>query len=164
MRRVRLKAQSNRFLNKNLVRFVALEANAFVLEANIKRILVTMNRLKAVTFAVFIGFAVFACSDDKARRFEFNIAASKSYEASLFRQNCAICHGQEANGKEMDGRLIPSLRYGEAETKTEEEIYLQIKEGKLPMPAFKNQLTEEEIHRMVKFIRRDLQGKSETDK
>ncbi len=30
------------------------------------------------------------------------------------------------------------------------------------MPAFENQLTEEEIRRMVKFIRHDLQGKSET--
>ena len=91
------------------------------------------------------------------------IAESKSYEASIFRQNCAICHGQEANGKEMDGRLIPSLRYGAAATKSEEEIYSQIKEGKLPMPAFKNQLTEEEIQKMVKFIQRDLQGKRETN-
>ncbi len=114
-------------------------------------------KLSAAFFA--IALAVFACSNGAARRNEYNIAASKSYEASLFRQNCAICHGQEANGKEMDGRLIPSLRYGDAETKTEQEIYTQIKEGKLPMPAFKNQLTEEEINRMVKFVRRDLQGK-----
>lgn len=89
------------------------------------------------------------------------IADSKSYEASLFRQNCAICHGTEANGKEMDGRLIPSLRYGAAATKTEAEIYEQIKHGKLPMPAFEKQLTEEEIQKMVKFIRHDLQGKTD---
>ncbi len=94
----------------------------------------------------------------------FVIADSKSYEASMFRQNCAICHGNEANGKEMDGRLIPSLRYGDAATKTEQEIYTQIHDGKLPMPAFKNQLTEEEIQKMVKFVRRDLQGKSDAEK
>ncbi len=123
-----------------------------------------MKYLKCFTVGLFAALAIFACSTGKAGRSGIIIADSKSYEASLFRQNCAICHGQEANGKEMDGRQIPSLRYGEAETKTEEEIYLQIKEGKLPMPAFKNQLTEEEIRRMVKFIRRDLQGKSETDK
>jgi mono/diheme cytochrome c family protein len=29
------------------------------------------------------------------------------------------------------------------------------------MPSFKNQLTEEEIRKMVKFVRRDLQGKEE---
>ncbi|MEP6900672.1 MAG: cytochrome c, partial [Actinomycetota bacterium] len=108
---------------------------------------------------LFIAFAV-ACQQTETKR-SFIIADSKSYEASLFRQNCAICHGQEANGKEIDGKLIPSLRYGDAEKKTEEEIYLQIKEGKLPMPAFKNQLTEDEIRRMVKFVRHDLQGKDD---
>jgi len=120
-----------------------------------------MNYLKFIAVFVFVIFAVFACSSGSAKRNEYSIADSKSYEASLFRQNCAICHGQEANGKEMDGKLIPSLKYGDAEKKTEEEIYQQIKEGKLPMPAFKNQLTEEEIRRMVKFVRRDLQGKEE---
>jgi len=115
-------------------------------------------RIKIFVLGVFAVFAVAACSTGKAKRNELVIADSKSYEASLFRQNCAICHGQEANGKEMDNRLIPSLRYGDAAKKSEEEIYLQIKEGKLPMPAFKNQLTEDEIRRMVIFIRRDLQG------
>jgi cytochrome c553 len=116
-------------------------------------------KTKIIALICFAAFAVFACSSGKAKRNEFVIAESKSYEASLFRQNCAICHGQEANGKEMDGKLIPSLRYGAAAQKSEDEIYLQIKEGKLPMPAFKNQLTEEEIRKMVQFVRRDLQGK-----
>ncbi len=116
-------------------------------------------RLKILVVLMLTIFGIAACLQTQSKRNEFNIADSKSYEASLFRQNCAICHGQEANGKEMDGRLIPSLRYGAAATKSEEEIYLQIKEGKLPMPSFKNQLTEEEIKRMVQFVRSDLQGK-----
>ena len=115
-------------------------------------------RLKILVVLTLTIFGIAACLQTQSKRNEFNITDSKSYEASLFRQNCAICHGQEANGKEMDGRLIPSLRYGPAAQKSEEEIYLQIKEGKLPMPSFKNQLTEEEIRKMVKFIRRDLQG------
>ena len=118
-----------------------------------------MNYLKITALASFAVFAVFACSSGSATRHEFKIAESKSYEASIFRQNCAICHGQEANGKEIDDKLIPSLRYGDAANKTEEEIYNQIKEGKLPMPAFKNQLTENEIRQMVQFVRRDLQEK-----
>lgn len=118
--------------------------------------------LKTFTILSFVAFAVLACENGKgSRNKSYVIADSKTYEASLFRQNCAICHGQEANGKEIDGKIIPSLRYGEAEKKTEQEIYDQIKNGKLPMPAFKDQLTEEEIQKMVKFIRRDLQGKDE---
>ncbi len=122
------------------------------------------RRSKILVVLTLTIFGIAACLQTQSKRNEFNIADSKSYEASLFRQNCAICHGQEANGKEMDGRLIPSLRYGDAAQKSEEEIYLQIKEGKLPMPAFKNQLTEDEIRKMVQFIRRDLQGKQETEK
>jgi len=117
-------------------------------------------KIKFVIVFIFIAFSI-ACTQTPPKR-SIVIAESKSYEASLFRQNCAICHGTEANGKEIDGKLIPSLRYGAAEAKSEEEIYQQIKHGKLPMPAFENQLTEEEIRRMVKFIRHDLQGKSET--
>lgn len=120
-----------------------------------------MKSLKLIILFAFVVFAIVACENGKTGQYSFVIADSKSYEASLFRQNCAICHGTEANGKEMDGRLIPSLRYGDAATKTEQEIYTQIRDGKLPMPAFKNQLTEEEIQKMVKFIRRDLQGKRE---
>ncbi len=117
-----------------------------------------MFKLKFFIVISFLAFAISACVKSESKH-EFNIAESKSYEASLFRQNCAICHGQEANGKEMDGKLIPSLRYGEAATLTEEQIYTQIHDGKLPMPAFKNQLTEDEIRKMVKFVRHDLQGK-----
>jgi cytochrome c553 len=118
-----------------------------------------MSFLKISIVIIFIAFAI-ACTQTESKRRSIVIADSKSYEASLFRQNCAVCHGQEANGKEIDGKIIPSLRYGDAEKKNEEEIYLQIKEGKLPMPAFKNQLTDDEIKRMVKFIRHDLQGKN----
>ncbi len=123
-----------------------------------------MKSLKISLIFSCVICGVFACSNDNAARREFKIADSKSYEASIFRQNCAICHGSEANGKEVDGKLIPSLRYGDAANKTEEEIYNQIKEGKLPMPAFKNQLSEKEIRQMVLFVRRDLQGKQETEK
>lgn len=123
-----------------------------------------MLRFKLAVFSVFAVFAAFACSGGEPKRKEFVIAESKSYEASLFRQNCAICHGQEANGKEMDGKLIPSLRYGEAAKKTEAEIYDQIAHGKLPMPAFRNQLSEKEIRGLVRFIRSDLQGKPETER
>lgn len=120
-----------------------------------------MQVLKVIIVVVLIAFGVFACSNGNRARREFVIADSKSYEASIFRQHCAICHGAEANGREVDGKLVPSLRYGAAANKTEAEIYDQIANGKLPMPSFKKQLTEEEIRKMVKFVRRDLQGKME---
>lgn len=116
-------------------------------------------KLKILVTLVFLSIFIGACMKTQSSGNDFVIEDSKSYEASLFRQNCAVCHGREALGKEVDGKLIPSLRYGEAATKSETEIYNQIKYGKLPMPAFKDQLTESEIKKMVHFIRHDLQGK-----
>ncbi len=118
------------------------------------------SKTKIFIVLIFIAAAA-ACTKTEPKRRSIVIAEDKSYEASLFRQHCVICHGTEANGKEISGVVIPSLRYGDAAKKTEEEIYLQIKEGKLPMPAFKNQLNEDEIRRMVKFVRHDLQGKDD---
>jgi len=119
-------------------------------------------KLKVLLIFLFIVFGIAACVQTESKRSNaIVIAESKSYEASLYRQNCAICHGAEAYGKEMDGKFVPSLRFGDIENKSEQEIYEQIAHGKLPMPAFQNQLTEEEIQRMVKFIRHDLQGKEE---
>ena len=125
---------------------------------------VQSSKYKIALLYLFIAVSIFACSNGTAKRAEFSIKESKSYEATLFRQNCAICHGREGNGKEMSDKLIPSLRYGAAAQKSEEELYQQIKEGKRPMPSFKNQLTEEEMRKMAQFIRRDLQGKPETEK
>lgn len=120
-----------------------------------------MKFLKLAIVLSFIASAIACQNQAAAPRKSFVISTSKSYEASIFRQNCAICHGKEADGKQVDDKWIPSLRYGEAAKKSEQEIYDQIANGKLPMPAFRHQLTEEEIRKMVKFIRRDLQGKEE---
>jgi cytochrome c553 len=115
--------------------------------------------LKVKIFVLITFVLTAACVSTSSKRGGIVIANSKSYEVSLYRQNCAICHGAEANGKEIDGKLVPSLRFGDIEKKSEREIYEQIAYGKLPMPAFKNQLSEEDIQRMVRFIRKDLQGK-----
>ncbi len=118
-----------------------------------------MLKLKICVIVLFVAFAVFACSIGKAKN-GIVIADDKSYEASLFRQNCAICHGVEAEGKEMDGRVIPSLRRDETAQKSEQEIYHQIYNGGNGMLPFKGQLSENEIQRMVKFVKHDLQVKS----
>ena len=58
------------------------------------------------------------------------IQNSKAYEASLFKQNCSICHGPEAEGKTLgDGRSIPNIRDGEHKYKTADQIYNHIANG-----------------------------------
>lgn len=109
---------------------------------------------------LLITFAVFACSNSKTEG-GIVIANDKSYEASIFRQKCAICHGMEAEGKEMDGKIIPSLRRPDVAQKSEQEIYNQIYHGGNGMLPFKGQLSERELRLMTKFVREGLQGNAE---
>ena len=118
-----------------------------------------MRYLKVFIILSFTGFFAAACISSASPKKGVVIAEDKSYEASLFRQNCAVCHGREAEGKDMDGKVIPSLRRGDVETKSETEIYNQIYNGGNGMVPFKGQLSENEIQRMVKFVKYGLQGR-----
>ena len=103
----------------------------------------------------FVIFGIAACFDPKPTRYV--IANSKSYESSIFRQHCTVCHGPEGEGKTLDdGIKVPSLRQGDFKFKTETEIYNQISEGGNGMTPFRLILTERELQLMATFVHNDL--------
>lgn len=116
--------------------------------------------IKAAALTLFVIFFVTACLETKSKGPEaFVIANSKKYGASLFRQDCAICHGPEGHGKTLDdGTKVPSLREGEFKMTTETLIHKQITEGGNGMPPFRGQLTEHELQVMTDFVYKDLRG------
>ncbi len=110
--------------------------------------------VKLSILLIFVVVAV-ACLNSKSAR--YSIQTSKAYEASLFRQNCAICHGPEAEGKTLaDGRVIPNIRDGEHKYKTAEAIRDHIANGGNGMVPFRDQLTAREIDMLVNFVINDL--------
>ena len=115
-----------------------------------------VKQLKFFVAAVVVGGVIgTSCGGAGSRRYV--ISESKSYEASLFRQNCAICHGPEGEGKTLsDGRLIPNLREGEFKYTTDYAIYRHISEGGNGMVPFRGQLSEREINLMVRFVQDKL--------
>ena len=114
-----------------------------------------MKYLKVFAVLSFVTFA--ACFSTQKK--PFVIAESKSYEASLFRQNCAICHGPEGNGRTLgNGLNVPSLREGQFKAPTEAAIQNQITNGGNGMVPFRNTLTQREINMMTEFVYRDLRG------
>lgn len=117
-----------------------------------------MFRFKTFTIIFFVIAGVSSCFDSGPKKFV--IADSKAYEASLFRQNCAICHGPEAMGRTLeDGRVVPNLREAPYKYATDEQIYDHIANGGNGMVPFRNQLTEREIRMMVEFVQNDLRKK-----
>lgn len=116
-----------------------------------------MKRVKLFVILAFATATVCSCLNSKPQR--FSITDSKTYESSLFRQNCAICHGPEAEGKTLDdGKIIPNIRDGEHKYKTDDEIYRHISEGGNGMIAFKYQLTAREINLLVGLVQNDLRA------
>lgn len=123
---------------------------------------ILVANVKCLALFVVVPFTLaitITCSNRKPQR--YLITDSKAYEASLFRQNCAICHGPEAEGKTLDdGRKIPNLREGEFKYKTDAEIYRHIAEGGNGMVSFRGQLTDREINLMVRFVQDELRSKN----
>ena len=112
------------------------------------------NRIvKVFVVVLFAMLTVFACSSSKQ---PLKIADDRSYEASLFRQNCAICHGFEGEGKDIGGKMSANLRFSQ---KSEEEMYQQISNGGNGMLPFKYQLSEKNIRSLTKFIKEKLPNK-----
>lgn len=116
-----------------------------------------MFHAKLVVILIFVAIVPSACFSSKPDRYA--IVDSNTYEASLFRQRCTVCHGPEADGKVLDdGKQVPSLRVGEFKMKTAGEIYNQIANGGNGMTPFRDQLTERELRLMTDFVRRDLRN------
>ena len=114
-----------------------------------------MVRFKVSLAVLFAAVAVWSCSSSKPKY--YSIQNSKDYEASLFRQNCAVCHGPEAEGKTLDnGTQVPNLRHPPYKYKTEGEIYDHIAKGGGGMVAFSGQLSAREIGLMTQFVIKDL--------
>lgn len=113
-----------------------------------------MRRVKLFVILGGVLFS-FACFSSGAKK-RYMIAESKAYEASLFRQYCAICHGPEADGRVVNGRQVPNLREGEFKYKTDAEIYNHIANGGNGMVPFRGHLTDREINMMVRFVQDQL--------
>jgi mono/diheme cytochrome c family protein len=80
-----------------------------------------------------------------------------------FEKHCEGCHGPSAEGGlvKVDNKQIkvPSLKAEHAIKHTDDKITKMITNGEEEMPSFKDKMTQAEIADMVKFVRKEFQGK-----
>jgi len=82
-----------------------------------------------------------------------------------YKKNCEACHGPEATGglvKLEDKKKqikVPSLKAEHAIKHTDDQLTKMITNGEEEMPAFKDKMSAPEIAQMVRFIRKEFQGK-----
>jgi mono/diheme cytochrome c family protein len=83
------------------------------------------------------------------------LRAEDSPGATLFRSNCALCHGGDASGNTSLGKKykLRDLKSAEAQKATDAEWFDLISKGKKPMPAFAGRLKDDQIHQIISYLR-----------
>jgi len=75
--------------------------------------------------------------------------------ASLYTANCAICHAEDGTGTPFGARLhVKDLNTKEVQEKASAELAQTIRTGKDNMPAFGKRLDDEQIQKLVEYIKR----------
>jgi mono/diheme cytochrome c family protein len=74
--------------------------------------------------------------------------------ASLYKLNCITCHGDDGAGSALGARLnVKDLRSKEVQDKTSAELEQAIRNGSDKMPAFKSRLNDDQVQKLVEYIR-----------
>ena len=80
-----------------------------------------------------------------------------------YAKHCEACHGPEATGGlvKVDNKQIkvPSLKSDHALKHTDDQITKMITNGEEEMPSFKDKMSPDEIALMVRYVRKQIQGK-----
>ena len=81
----------------------------------------------------------------------------------IYTENCVICHKETGEGGQTDIEgdkfKVPSFKSPGAMKEDDKDFINIINDGEDKMPGFKKQLKPDEIAGLVKYIRKDLQGK-----
>jgi mono/diheme cytochrome c family protein len=83
----------------------------------------------------------------------------------IYKESCVGCHKGDGSGGEKvldngDRIRVPSYKSPGAMNASDDKLYDYIANGEEgEMPAFKGKLTEEQMRTLVKFIRKEFQGK-----
>jgi cytochrome c6 len=75
--------------------------------------------------------------------------------AVVYKAKCATCHGHDGSGNTPVGKSlqVADLRSDAVQSKSDAELIQSVTDGKGNMPGFKGNITDDEIHAVVKFVR-----------
>jgi len=133
-----------------------------------------MKQLALALTCIAIALVAFACTETATptNTSAPAAAASPTPTASVdplataranYTKNCEPCHGPQGVGglvKVEDKQIkVASLKSDHAIKHTDEQLAKTITNGEEAMPAFKDKLTQAEIQDLVKFVRKEFQGK-----
>jgi mono/diheme cytochrome c family protein len=97
----------------------------------------------------------------RARELKNPVAATPETLAAgkrLYGLHCEKCHGAKGDGKgekaaELSEEPTDFTRAGEMSRMADGELFVPIMEGKKPMPAFRDKVSDEEAWQIVDYVR-----------
>ncbi|MGI8789072.1 MAG: c-type cytochrome [Pyrinomonadaceae bacterium] len=112
------------------------------------------NILKQIVFAAFFiacvsGWFYFGNSTASAD-------SKKTGAATLYKTNCASCHGKDGRAKSFRGKFTNAQDLTDSAWQADEmdeDIFRAISNGRKKMPAFGKKLSEKEINSLVDYVR-----------
>ena len=114
-----------------------------------------LGRTRVLALSVFCLFAVLIAYT--SLRAEENSSPGEA----VFKQKCALCHGADGSGNTPLGKQLQAANLGskEVQKRTVAEMRKQVHDGRANMPAFGDQLSDQEINQVVQFVRQFGQAK-----
>jgi cytochrome c6 len=102
-----------------------------------------------ILLLLFAGLTLFVASIARA-----NPGPDTPAAGATFKTKCAMCHGPDGSGSEVGKSMhVPDLRSQVVQKQSDAELAQIISNGKGGMPAFKDSLSEDQIHALVAHIR-----------
>ena len=108
-----------------------------------------MNRTTGVRNQLSIFFCIFVFGAFS------NLAWGQSAGETIFKSKCVLCHGADGTGNTPLGKQLQAanLRSKDIQSKSNAELHKIIHDGQTNMPAFAEQLTDEQIDQVIKYVR-----------
>ncbi len=85
---------------------------------------------------------------------------------TLFKQNCAKCHGEDGRAKTFRGKLVGARNLSELkwqESITDEQISAAIKNGPGAMPSFEKKFSPAQMDLLIAYVRHFKGGRQDTN-
>ena len=80
--------------------------------------------------------------------------ANTETAASLYKEKCAACHGEDGSGTVLGNRLhVKDLRSKEVQAQSSKVLTETVRAGKGLMPAFGTRLDSEQIQKLIEYVR-----------
>lgn len=103
--------------------------------------------VRSLTALIFSGVMLFSVS---------NLAwSAESPGETIFKSKCVLCHGADGTGNTPLGKQLQAadLHSPDVQKRTNAELHKIVHDGQTNMPAFADQLSDEEITQVIKYVR-----------